>query len=171
MNWLGDPYEGGLCSLHDKAAVRRWPAGISEEALALSVPRSQQRGRSQARKCDIGRAASKIGNRRLVRQGINTFPRATQRCDAPEIRDAEALARRLTQKYSVSGVPAELHGHHEAIVLFRNLLKRSRRERCRARGARETCASNRSGDAHKDALRPDDLAADPPRPCRAAART
>ncbi|HEV8240389.1 MAG TPA: type I restriction endonuclease subunit R [Thermoanaerobaculia bacterium] len=34
---------------------------------------------------------------------------------------AEALARRLAEKHSVAGVPAMLHGHAEAIVIFRNL--------------------------------------------------
>src|SRR5204862_2799745 len=37
------------------------------------------------------------------------------------LKDAEALVRRLGQKHSVSGVPAVLHGHPEAIVLYRNL--------------------------------------------------
>jgi type I restriction enzyme R subunit len=35
--------------------------------------------------------------------------------------DAEALVRRLAQKHNVAGVPAVLHGHAEAIVLYRNL--------------------------------------------------
>ncbi|MBS0474993.1 MAG: type I restriction endonuclease subunit R [Proteobacteria bacterium] len=37
------------------------------------------------------------------------------------LRDAEALVQRLAQKHSVAGVPAILHGHPEAIVLYRNL--------------------------------------------------
>jgi len=37
------------------------------------------------------------------------------------LKDAEALVRRLGQKHSVSGVPAVLYGHPEAIVLYRNL--------------------------------------------------
>jgi type I restriction enzyme R subunit len=37
------------------------------------------------------------------------------------LKDAEALVRRLAQKHSVAGVPAVLHGHPEAIVLYRNL--------------------------------------------------
>ena len=34
---------------------------------------------------------------------------------------AEELAKRLAEKHSVAGVPAILHGHPEAIVIFRNL--------------------------------------------------
>jgi type I restriction enzyme R subunit len=37
------------------------------------------------------------------------------------LKDAETLVRRLAQKHSVAGVPAGLHGHAEAIVLYRNL--------------------------------------------------
>ena len=37
------------------------------------------------------------------------------------LKDAEALVQRLAHKHSVAGVPAELHGHPEAIVLYRNL--------------------------------------------------
>ena len=37
------------------------------------------------------------------------------------LKDAEALVQRLTQKHAVAGVPAVLHGHPEAIVLYRNL--------------------------------------------------
>ncbi|NMG45146.1 HsdR family type I site-specific deoxyribonuclease [Aromatoleum toluvorans] len=37
------------------------------------------------------------------------------------LRGAEALVKRLAQKHSVAGVPAILHGHPEAIVLYRNL--------------------------------------------------
>jgi type I restriction enzyme R subunit len=37
------------------------------------------------------------------------------------LKDAEALVRRLAQKHSVSDVPAVLHGHPEAVVLYRNL--------------------------------------------------
>ncbi len=37
------------------------------------------------------------------------------------LKDAEALVTRLAQKHSVAGVPAVLHGHPEAIVLYRNL--------------------------------------------------
>lgn len=35
--------------------------------------------------------------------------------------DAEALVKRLAQKHNVDGVPAILHGHPGAIVLYRNL--------------------------------------------------
>ena len=37
------------------------------------------------------------------------------------LKDAEALVQRLAQKHSVAGVPAVLHGHPEAMVLYRNL--------------------------------------------------
>ena len=37
------------------------------------------------------------------------------------LKDAEALVRKLADKHDVAGVPAELHGHPEAIVIFRNL--------------------------------------------------
>ncbi len=37
------------------------------------------------------------------------------------LKEAEALVKRLAQKHSVAGVPAALHGHPEAIVLYRNL--------------------------------------------------
>ena len=37
------------------------------------------------------------------------------------LKDAEALVKRLAQKHSVAGVPAILHGHPEAIVIYRNL--------------------------------------------------
>ena len=35
--------------------------------------------------------------------------------------DAEALVRKLARKHDVAGVPAELHGHLEAMVIYRNL--------------------------------------------------
>ena len=37
------------------------------------------------------------------------------------LKAAEALVKRLAGKHSVAGVPAILHGHPEAIVLYRNL--------------------------------------------------
>ena len=37
------------------------------------------------------------------------------------LKDAEALVQRLAGKHSVAGVPAVLHGHPEAIVIYRNL--------------------------------------------------
>ena len=37
------------------------------------------------------------------------------------LKDAEALVQRLARKHDVAGVPAELHGHAEAIVIYRNL--------------------------------------------------
>ncbi len=37
------------------------------------------------------------------------------------LKDAEALVQRLAHKHNVAGVPAVLHGHPEAIVLYRNL--------------------------------------------------
>lgn len=37
------------------------------------------------------------------------------------LKDAEALVRRLAQKHNVAGMPAILHGHPAAIVVYRNL--------------------------------------------------
>jgi type I restriction enzyme, R subunit len=37
------------------------------------------------------------------------------------LKDAEALVQKLARKHDVAGVPAELHGHPEAIVIYRNL--------------------------------------------------
>jgi type I restriction enzyme R subunit len=37
------------------------------------------------------------------------------------LKEAEALVQRLGRKHDVAGVPAELHGHPEAIVIYRNL--------------------------------------------------
>jgi len=37
------------------------------------------------------------------------------------LKDAEALVQRLARKHDVAGVPAELHGCPEAIVIYRNL--------------------------------------------------
>ena len=37
------------------------------------------------------------------------------------LKDAEALVQRLASKHDVAGVPAELHGHAEAVVIYRNL--------------------------------------------------
>ena len=37
------------------------------------------------------------------------------------LKDAEALAQKLVRNHDVTGVPAELHGYPEAIVIYRNL--------------------------------------------------